>query len=263
MLDQSNRPIRNCILKSFSLSDLSCIRPVLQPIILTENTVLQEPNKRVEYVNFIESGIVSLITLATGSTLETAIVGCHGAVGASVALCGEMSMHRSTVLVSGSAFRIRTDDLQRSMRERPQIRENCLRYVRSLMVHSSQTALCGVRHELERRLACWLCLVCDALDGNVIPITHEHISMTLGLRRAGVTEALARFELQGLVRRTRGVLQVRDRSLLQRKACCCYGVIANAYDWARLREPNGYEMHPESLTLPNERLVNENWPAYS
>jgi len=203
---------------------------------LNARAVLQEQNERVEHVNFIETGIVSLRALAAGSMLETAMVGCHGAVGVSVALCGEMSMHRAIVLVPGRALRIRTDDLLQSMRERPQIREHFLRYVQSLIIHSSQMALCGVRHELEPRLACWLCLVCDALDGDIVPITHNYISMILGLHRAGITRALARFDQQGLVRKTRGLLQVRDRTLLRRKACGCYGAIASGYDWTKLRE---------------------------
>lgn len=221
---------RNCILKGLPLLDLQAIAPFLQPIALDERVVLQELNKPIEYVSFIESGIVSLTAFAAGTTLETARVDNRGAVGASVALCNERSICRATVLVRGRALRIHIDDLQRLMRERLQIRDDLLRYMQSLMIHSSQTALCGVRHGSEQRLASWLCMVCDALDDNVVPITHDHMSAILGLRRAGITEALARFEEQGIVRKTRGELQVRDRKLLQQKACSCYGVIANAYD---------------------------------
>ncbi len=233
------RPIvKNRILAGLSQSDFDCIRPFLEPVALKERSVLHEANKRIEHVNFIETGIVSLRTLATGSVLETAMVGCYGAVGASIALGAERtSLHRSIVLVPGHAMRISTGDLQRSMCERPQIREHLLRYVQSLMIHSSQISLCGVRHELEQRLACWLCLACDALDGNVLPITHDHISTILGLRRAGVTETLNRFEEEGLVRKTRGVLQVPDRRLLRQKACGCYAIIANRYDWTHASEP--------------------------
>jgi CRP-like cAMP-binding protein len=237
MLNQPNRllTVRNCILRSLSFSDFSHIRPLLQPVVLNERSVLQESNKRIEYVSFIESGIISLRTLAIGCTLETAFVGYHGAVGVSVALGGETSIHRSIVLARGSALRIRADDLQRAMLEQPQIREHLLRYVQALMIHNTQTTLCGVRHELEQRLACWLCLVSDALDDDVIPITHDLISDILGLRRTGITETLGRFEKQGLVRKTRRVVQVRDRGQLRRRACCCYRVIANAYDWTKSR----------------------------
>jgi CRP-like cAMP-binding protein len=226
-------PIRNGILRNFALADLACIGPFLKPVALKERAVLQEPRKRVEHINFVETGIVSLRTIATGCFLETAMVGSRGAVGASVALGADTAMHQSIVLVSGSALRIHADDLRRLMIERLQIREHLLRYIQALMVHGSQTALCGVRHDLEQRLACWLCIACDALDGDVLPITHDHLSTILGLRRSGLTQSLIRFEEEGLIRKSRGAMRVRERSLLQQKACGCYGVIASAYDWAK------------------------------
>lgn len=139
------------------------------------------------------------------------------------------SIHRSVVLVSGKALRIRVADLQRSMEDRSQIREHLLHHVRSLMIHGAQTALCGVCHNLEQRLSCWLCLACDFLDGETFAITHDHLSLILGLRRPGVTEALTQFERLGLIRKERGTLQVRERGLLKQRACSCYGVITAAY----------------------------------
>jgi hypothetical protein len=35
-----------------------------------------------------------------------------------------------------------------------------------------------------------------------------------------------------LLRKSRGVLQVREREALEQKACGCYSVIAAAYRWA-------------------------------
>ena len=235
--------IRNKILTTLPLPDFDPLRAFLQPISLAEGSVLHESNKRIEYVHFVETGIVSLMTLASGNMLETAMVGCHGAVGASVVLGARASMHKSVVSMPGKALRIGVEDLQRSMNERPQIREHLLRYVESLMVHGSQTALCGVRHELEQRLACWICLACDSLEGETLPITHDYLSFILGLRRAGVTEALARFAELGLVRKERGVLRVRDRGSLERKACSCYGIITAAYSWSKSTISASHEMY--------------------
>jgi len=234
MLDRLNRRPRNSILRNLSAADFSCIRPFLNSVVLKERTVLQEARKRVEHLYFIETGIVSLRTLGAGSILETATVGYQGVVGVSVALGTETSMHQSIVLVSGTALRIHIDDLLRSMRRQPQIREHLLRYTHALLIHSSQTALCCAKHDIEERLACWLCLACDALDGNVLPITHDHLSVILGLRRAGVTESLTRFEQAGLIRKMRGLLQIRDRQLLEQKACSCYGIVARGYYSAKL-----------------------------
>jgi CRP-like cAMP-binding protein len=233
MLCESSRRPKNIILGNLSLVDFACLRPFLECIPLKERAVLQELKQRVEYINFVETGIVSLRTLATGSILETAMVGRQGAVGASIVLGTDTSIHQSVVLVSGSALRIQVDDLHRLMHERPQIRATLLQYVQALMIHVSQTALCGVRHELEQRLACWLCLACDALDGDVLPITHDDLSVILGLRRSGVTETLNRFEEEGLVRKMRGVLQIRERGRLEKKACGCYGIVTKGYHSAR------------------------------
>jgi CRP-like cAMP-binding protein len=231
VLAQSNgkQPFRNSILRSLPLIDFAVLRPSLQPVVLKERAVLQEPTKRIEYVNFIETGIVSLRTLSPGSILETAMVGSQGAVGASVVLGPKVSMHQSVVLVASTALRIHVNDLERSMFERPRIREHLLHHVQALMIHSSQTALCGVRHELESRLASWLCLACDSLGGFVLPITHDHLSMLLGLRLAGVTETLAKFEEAGMIRKMRGVLEVCDRKRLEQEACGCYQIIAKSY----------------------------------
>ncbi|WP_456671800.1 Crp/Fnr family transcriptional regulator [Bradyrhizobium sp. LM2.9] len=93
----------------------------------------------------------------------------------------------------------------------------------------SDRLLCGVRHDREQRVASWLCLGSDALDADVLPITHDYLSSMLGLRRAGVTETLIRFEQQGLIHKTRGVLHIGDRQRLEQKACSCYRLIAGAY----------------------------------
>jgi CRP-like cAMP-binding protein len=212
------------------------MRPFLEFVSLKERAVLQEPQRRIQNIDFIETGIVSLTTLGTNSTVEAATVDYRGAVGFSVALGAALSVHRSVVLVSGTALRISADNLRRCMDERPQIRDNILRFVHSFMVHSSQTALCGIRHDLEPRLVRWLCLVCDALNCSALAITHDQLSEILGSRRATVTKTLLRLEEEGLVEKTRGVLQVRDRGRLRQRACSCYHIISDAY---QAREERG------------------------
>lgn len=223
-------PVRNGVLSNLSVQAFSLMRPFLQTVHLDERTVLLEPQRRIDHVTFIETGMVSLRTLAKGCMLETAMVGRRGVVGASLALGVDSSIHQSIVLVSGTALRIRADDLLRLMAECPQIREQLLRYVQALMIHSSQTALCGVHHDLEPRLASWLCIACDSLQDDVLPMTHEHLSIVLGLHRPGLTRSLIRLEEQELIRKTRGHIQIRKRQSLQEKACSCYATITHAYE---------------------------------
>lgn len=231
MLAQANSRafVKNAILASLSLPDLAAIGEFLDPVTLKERAILVEPRKRVEYLYFPESGLVSTRIVSADSMLETALVGYRGAVGASYLLGGCTPAQQSVVLFPGSALRIQIEHLRRFMNERPQVHRHLLQYVQGLTIHSAQTCLCGVRHDLEQRLACWLCLACDNLSGHVLPVTHDYLSTALGLRRAGITETLLRFEFEGLIRKMRGVLQVDDRKRLEQKACSCYRIIVSGY----------------------------------
>lgn len=226
----STRPfVKNGILTNISLQELATIGEFLEPVVLRERMVLQEPKKHLEHIYFIGSGLVSLRIVAAGSILETAVMGHRGVVGASLLAGGHLATHQSVVLFPGSAHRILIADLRRVLSECSEFREHLLRYAQALNLHCAQTGLCGVRHDREKRLACWLCLASDALDSDVLPITHDYLSSMLGLRRPGVTETLIRFEQQGLIRKMRGILQIGDRQCLERKACSCYKLIAGAY----------------------------------
>ncbi|QDW39828.1 Crp/Fnr family transcriptional regulator [Bradyrhizobium sp. KBS0727] len=231
MLVQANKRsfVKNAILASLPVDDLLAVGKCVEPIFLKGRMILQEPKRRSEYVYFIESGVVSQRIVSADSVLETAVVGYTGAVGAADFLGGYLPTHQSVVLFPGSSLRIRVDDLSRLMNERPEVQKRVRQYSRTLAVHSAQTGLCGVRHDLKQRLACWICLVCDALDGCTLPITHEYLSTMLAIRRSGVTETLLRFEGQGLIRKARGVVQVDERKRLEQNACNCYGIISNAY----------------------------------
>ncbi|MET4262606.1 CRP-like cAMP-binding protein [Bradyrhizobium sp. S3.12.5] len=221
--------VKNAILASLSLQDLAAIGEFLEPIVLRELSVLQEPKKQLDYVYFVESGLVSMRIIAEGSILETAVIGYRGVVGAPFLFGGYGSTHQSVVLLPGRAHRIRAEDMRRIMSERSEIRDHLSRYAQGLSLHCAQTGLCGVRHDREKRLASWLCLASDAVDASVLPVTHDYLSSILGLRRAGITETLNRFEDEGLIRKNRGVLQIEERKSLERKACCCYRVISGAY----------------------------------
>ncbi|MCC8968277.1 Crp/Fnr family transcriptional regulator [Bradyrhizobium sp. Pear76] len=225
----SRSNVRNAILARIPPQGLAAIGQFLEPIVLKERMVLQEPKRHLDHVYFVEAGLVSLRIVAAGSFFEVAVIGYRGAIGASLLVGRHISTHQAIVLFPGSAHRIRVEDLRRVMNERPEIREHLSRYDQALALHCAQTGLCGVRHSLEKRLASWLCLASDAVGAHVLPVTHEYVSSALGLRRAGVTETLSQFEEQRSIRKKRGVLEIDERKSLEQRACGCYKLISDAY----------------------------------
>jgi Mn-dependent DtxR family transcriptional regulator len=52
----------------------------------------------------------------------------------------------------------------------------------------------------------------------------------LGVRREGVTAAARKLQDAGLIRYSRGRIEVMDRGRLEKRACECYVVVRNEYD---------------------------------
>jgi hypothetical protein len=127
-----------------------------------------------------------------------------------------------------------------------ELRQHLLNYVHALLIQNSQTVLCNVRHELSERLCRWLLLARDRLDDNFIPMTHDLLSMTLGVRRAGVTRALAKLAATGAVRRSRGAIEVLDRDAVEQGTCECYRIISAEYKRLTVQS--------SSKTSPSERV---------
>jgi CRP-like cAMP-binding protein len=217
--------VRNAILGGLSPEEFACIRPHLKRVKFQPRTILQEQGTRIKVVSFIESGLVSLRNVSAENSIEIALAGAYGAVGASVLLGPTESFYRSVALTAGVALAIEASELLHLIASWPQLKERILLYVHALLRQSSQVAMCSVRHQLEQRIAGWLCHASDTVDGTEVPVTHDYLSTQLGLRRAGITEALIRFEADELITKARGALRVRDRERLSRRACGCYSVV--------------------------------------
>lgn len=219
---------RNTILSSLRPDDLAFLRPYLYQVKFRERAVLQGQRKRIENIGFLESGVISLRRISKDSIVELGLISNQGMVGCSRLLGATDSSHQYVAVTSGLLLNIGADKLLSLLEERPQIREKLLCNVQDLLVHCSQVALCGLHHQLTRRLAGWLCHASDAVGGMEIPITHDYLSMMLGVRRAGITEALGQFQEDRLIIKSRGSLRIQNRSLLEKKACSCYSTMSTA-----------------------------------
>ena len=91
-------------------------------------------------------------------------------------------------------------------------------------VQTSGTAFANAEHTMETRLARWLLMCHDRVDGDEIAITHEFMAMMLGVRRAGVTTAIHVLEGRDLVEAKRGVITILDRAKLEALADNAYGL---------------------------------------
>lgn len=99
-------------------------------------------------------------------------------------------------------------------------------------MQATQVAACNRLHGVEERLARWLLMSQDRVQGDVVPLTQEFLSHMLGTRRASVTVAAGILQKAGLIKYARGSVTIVDRNKLEDAACECYASInRQAQNW--------------------------------
>jgi DNA-binding transcriptional MocR family regulator len=104
------------------------------------------------------------------------------------------------------------------------MRSVLLRYAQSFITQVAQTTVCNRHHSIHQQLCRWLLMFSDCQTSNELPLTHQHISELMGVRRVSVTEAARRLQIAGYIRYQRGHISVVDRTGLEARSCECYEI---------------------------------------
>jgi CRP-like cAMP-binding protein len=214
----------NRLLSQLSRDDLGLLAPHLKAVDLPLRKQLELHNKRIDSVYFVESGLASVVANGVGDrSVEVGIIGRDGVTGLAVIMGADRSPHETFIQLAGSGQQMKADRLRDAMAESETLRRALLLYGHAYVVQTSRTALANARSKIEERLARWLLMAQDRMDGHALPLTHEFLSMMLGVRRPGVTIALQFLERRGLIRRVRGQISISDRGGLKKISNGAYG----------------------------------------
>ncbi len=210
-------PSSNHILSRLSRADYRLLEPHLEAIDLPVRWQLEERNKRVEHVYFPESGFASVV--ANGErNIEVGIIGREGMSGLSVVLGSDDRPANETFIQSaGNGQRIAAGALRDAIGASVSLHQVMLRYAHTFLVQTSQTALANGRSKIEERLARWLLMAADRVEGE-LALTHEFLAIMLGVRRSGVTTALQELERSALIAHRRGFVTILDREGLEEQS---------------------------------------------
>jgi CRP-like cAMP-binding protein len=218
-------PRSNRLLASLGNDDFDLLEPHLKSVSLELRKSLERPNRRIETVYFPEGGFASVVAIQpNGKEAEVGLIGREGMTGLPIVLGDDRSPHATYIQAPGKGRCIAAAELRQATRTSPSLRDSLLKFVQAFGVQTTHTAVCNVQSRLDVRLARWLLMAHDRIGEDTLPITHEFLSMMLGVRRPGVTEALHALREQGLIAYGRGLITVEDRKGMERKAGAVYGV---------------------------------------
>lgn len=222
---------RNALLARFPPALLQKLTPEFRLVTLKSEQVIQQPGQPIEEAFFPLSCVLSAVTVMdSGAAIEVASVGKEGAIGL-LSFCGVVSPNRHFAQVPGESLKIDARRLDDFARLNEGVRLVLMRYHSAFLSQISHSVACNGLHSLAQRCARWLLITHDRMDNSDnLPLTHDFLSMMLGVRRAGVTEALQALRDQGAITTTRGAIHVEDREQLEKAACECYHRVKRIYD---------------------------------
>lgn len=213
----------NGLIDALSRSDRSRIIAGCEDADLAASQVLFEPGERVRHAHFPTTGYVCLLTPVDGTTLiEVGLTGREGMAGMSLMAGIVESPLQAIVQGAGHAYRMEATAFRRLLATCPALKSLLDRYVFVLLTQVARTAGCTKFHLVEARLARWLLMTQDRARSSRFHVTHEFLAVMLGVRRAGVTQAATALSARGLIRYSRGNVEILDRPGLKAASCNCY-----------------------------------------
>jgi len=172
----------------------------------------------------------SVVAIQSDETrVEVGLIGREGMSGIAVVLGGDQSPHSTYIQVAGEAQRITINELRKAMHASETLRGLLLKFAQAFMVQTAQTAIANARAHIDQRLARWILMAHDRTGDANLPLTHEFLALMLGVRRAGVTEALQSLKRKKLIDTGRNQIVLLNRKGIERAAGDSYGVPEKEY----------------------------------
>ena len=221
--------MQNLILRKLAPPDLAALVPALVARELPRGTVIELPGTPISHAHFIESGFMSVLLKVGRYTSEVGLVGREGMLGVPALLGAPVSSYSALVREDARTFEVPVARLRDLVAERQSIGAVVLRSVQASVAQLAHTAFANARLNIPQRLARWILMAHDRIDGDTLQITHGVLSDALGVRRPGVTLALHELEGEQAIRSRPRALTILDRTKLESRCDGSYGPAERAY----------------------------------
>src|SRR5258708_4351393 len=216
----------NLLLASLSPSDTAALKPYLKSVHLEQERVLVEAGATIGAIYFPTSAIISIVvSLSTGELIEAAMIGRDGVMGAGAALDGKISLSRAIVQLAGDAMMCGVDELRSAAMQSQSLLSKLIRHEQTVTAQSQQSAACIASHHTEERLCRWLLRSRDLSGSDTLLFTQEFLAEMLGVRRTSVTTTAHTLQRAGMIKYSRGRIQILDLEALREGACECYETV--------------------------------------
>jgi CRP-like cAMP-binding protein len=228
------------ILAQLPEAEYAALAKFLVRVDLPLHTRLSEPNEPIEYIYFLNSGLISTDAMTErGESVEVGVIGREGFAGLPALLDQPQMSHTVLMQGSGEGFRVRSSIVRNEFLKGGMLLKLVHAFAYLQLVQVTQSVLCNRMHDVEGRLARWLLTSADRMESEDLELTQGFLSQMLGTQRSTVTVAAGALQRAGFITYTRGKLRILDRHNLAKAACECYEIVCESYERILPPGPNG------------------------
>ncbi len=222
---------RNRILGALPPDELARLEPHFTPVTISPGQVVQQVGAAVEHVYFIETGMVSFVSvLDEGEMFEVAPVGSFGMTGLGAMRLDGRAVFRVLGQIEAEAVRVPSSAFCDAFSRGPVLQEAAMRQRDLGYQVAARSAACMAHHGLRARLARWLLQVSDIIGSTEFTMTQERIGRMLAVSRPSLSTAAHCLSDAGVIRFRRGAIDLVDRGALEAAACRCYWAVRAVYE---------------------------------
>jgi CRP-like cAMP-binding protein len=216
----------NQLLRALPEAEFEALSARLKPFEMVRNAAFAKSAAPSTHVCLPHTGAIAItIGLSGGRTSLVAMTGSDSIIGAAESLGSGTSAIDAVVLLPGAASMIEMEELRTLAAQNPTLRNLLARHEQALNVQAQQSAACNASHSVEARLSRWLLRAGDLWDGTALPMTQELLAHLIGVQRNAISIVAHALQQAGIIRYTRGRIEITDSEALQATACECHQTV--------------------------------------
>jgi CRP-like cAMP-binding protein len=109
------------------------------------------------------------------------------------------------------------------------LRNQIARRQQALIAQATQSVACNASHPVEARLSRWLLRARDLSGSEKMLMTQEFLAQMIGVQRNAVSIVAHALQQAGIIRYSRGQIEITDVAGLKATSCECYSAVKLHY----------------------------------
>ncbi len=226
---------QNALLDLLRPEALAFLAPFIEVRPIVAGDPIYEDNQPVTHTVFPLSGVISFLArMQDGRTVEKGNVGPEGFIGVASMLERDVMHGRCVAQIAGQAAWLPASVFDEAIERFICVRRMLLRYGKARIEQLHELIVCTSLHTAERRVTRWILDASDKARSATFALKQEVLAELLGLRRATVSGACHDLMSKGIIRYSRGRIEIVDRPRMEAAACECYAHIRSRFAYRPL-----------------------------